>query len=97
MIGSNFLARENDMYCVSCFGVRAVKKHMNSGGQSVNKTRGVHCDDRAIQIDSPDEHIDVLRISNGRLVDGCDPDRDGVFADHRVIQVRRFKSARRSQ
>lgn len=84
-------AREHNMNGVPRAAVRLVKKQILSRVMAVDESGPFHRRLRSWKVCPTDQDVYILCISDGRLIDRCDPSRDRVSADQRIGNGIRFQ------
>ena len=84
-------AREHNMNGVPRAAIRIVEKQIKSRGMPVDESGPFHGRLRSWKVSPTNQYVDVLGVSDGRLIDRCDPGRDRVSADQRIGNGIRFQ------
>lgn len=84
-------AREHNMNGVSRAAMCIVEKQIKSRGMPMDESGPFHRRLRSWKVSPTNQYVDVLGVSDGRLIDRCDPGRDRVSADQRIGNGIRFQ------
>ena len=68
-----------------------VEKQIKSRGMPVDESGPFHRRLRSWKVSPTNQYVDVLGVSDSRLIDRCDPGRDRVSADQRIGNGIRFQ------
>jgi len=66
------------------FAAAPSKEEVDTRGPPIDEASALHCRLGSLKVAPADQNVDILRVTDGRAIDGRNPRGDGVAADDGV-------------